>query len=260
MGIVASEIIERGIIVIESLPSGEPQTGKDLFDSLLRWRDNKQNHYRVYYHSVKSANDFRLVISQITGQIKEGSVYTLHLETHGCEDGIGFTNGDLLPWRNFCEIIRPLNVKMYGLLLVVLAMCTGAGVICGVDLSNRAPFKAFIGATRTVSVGQIIEGFNAFYETYFDLLDISSSFKALQDNSIDTDLGCSPFWILTDFGLFDKLTDFDRDPVAQKKWIIDASKHDNIDTIEAEKRLRVYLDGLKQNKGYFCFKDLYGNE
>ena len=251
------EITEKGIIVIESLTAYEPNTGKELYNSLLRWKELQQKDFFVRYYKVTSIEEFQRVIKQTVSNHKTGSVYTLHLETHGCNEGIGLSNGEVLPWKLFGDWIRPLNIKMHGLLVVVLAMCNGAGVILSANCHERSPFKAFIGATRPVTVGVIDTGFYEFYNRYNDMLDVTEAYKALCDNTIDQQLGCSPFWLMSDFELFDKLTDLDRDQIALQGWVEKISRVKNVSLAEAEGILRANFEVLKKNKPFFCFDDLY---
>ena len=127
----------------------------------------------------------------------------LQLETHGCDEGIGFNNGEILKWKDFYDIIRPLNIKTGHLLFIVMAMCKSVAMISSINPEKRAPYRAFICTTRKVTSDEIYRGFLAFYDKYFNLLDVSHALTALQ-NEVKDDNEYSPFQALSAESVFDE--------------------------------------------------------
>ena len=110
----------------------------------------------------------------------EGDILTLQIETHGCDEGMGLSYGELLKWKDFYDCIRPLNIKTGHLLFLVMAMCKSIAMISSINPELRAPYRAIICTTRPVSADEIYRGFIAFYENYYNLLDIIEAIKAIQ--------------------------------------------------------------------------------
>lgn len=142
--------------------------------------------------------------------MEEGDIITLQIETHGCDDGIVLSNGDILKWKDFYDAIRPLNIKTGHLLFLIMAMCKSVAMISSINPEERAPYRAVICTTRSVNADEIQRGFEAFYEKYFSLMDIVESLKALQDEVKD-DNGFSPFQVLSAESVFDDTFNPNRD-------------------------------------------------
>ena len=73
-----------------------------------------------------------------------------------------------------------------------MAMCKSIAMISSINPEKRAPYRAFICTTRKVTSDEIYRGFLAFYDKYFNLLDVSHALTALQ-NELKDDNEYSPF-------------------------------------------------------------------
>lgn len=198
-----TEIKRWGIIVIQSLYPDDDKTGENLYGDILRYKEYRQKESFSSFYDVHSSDDFRLAVKDIEKSLLEGDILTLQIETHGCDEGLGLNNGEILKWKEFYNIIRPLNIKTGHLLFVVMAMCKSIAMISSIDLEKRAPYRAFICTTRKVTSDEINRGFLAFYDNYFNLLDISQALNALQ-NEVKDDNGYSPFQALSAESVFDE--------------------------------------------------------
>lgn len=198
-----TEIKRWGIIVIQSLYPIDVKTGENLYNDILRYKVFSQKESFSSFYDVNSSDDFRLAIQDIEKTLAEGDIITLQIETHGCDNGVEFNNGEIIKWKDFYDIIRPLNIKTGHLLFVVMAMCKSIAMISAINPEKRAPYRAFICTTREVSSDEIYRGFLAFYEKYFNLLDISQALNALQ-NEVKDNSGYSPFQALSAESVFDE--------------------------------------------------------
>ena len=82
-------------------------------------------------------------------------------------------------------------------------------MISSINPELRAPYRAIICTTRPVSADEIYRGFIAFYENYYNLLDIIEAIKAIQEEVKDSN-GFSPFQALTAESVFNETFDPNR--------------------------------------------------
>lgn len=203
MNTANTEIKRWGIVVIQSLNSEDIKTGESLYKDILRYKCYSKKESFSSFYNVHSVQDFRSAIRNIENSLIEGDILTLQVETHGCDEGIGLSCGETLKWKDFYDIIRTLNVKTGHLLFIIMAMCKSIAMISSINPEERAPYRAFICTTRLVNADEIYRGFMAFYENYFNLLDIAQALKALQEEVKDEN-GFSPFQVLTAESVFDE--------------------------------------------------------
>ncbi len=205
-----TEIKRWGVIVIQSLCSDDIKTGKNLYDDILRYKEYSNSGAFSSFYNVQCVGEFYSIIRKIEQSLEEGDIITLQIETHGCDDGIVLSNGDIIKWKDFYDAIRPLNIKTGHLLFLIMAMCKSVAMISSINPEERAPYRAVICTTRSVNADEIQRGFEAFYEKYFSLMDIVESLKALQDEVKD-DNGFSPFQVLSAESVFDDTFNPNRD-------------------------------------------------
>jgi len=138
-----TEIVKKGIIVIESLPNGEIKTGEDLYQDQLRYKEYLNDDIFIKYYAVNSTVEFTAALRRISAEMKEGEIFSLHFEAHGDDDGVGLNSGEIIPWTAFYNLTRPINEKMGHLLIIVMAMCKGGALVSPLDIEKRAPYKVF---------------------------------------------------------------------------------------------------------------------
>ena len=196
-----TKIKRWGIVVIQSLYPNDYKTGEMLYHDILKYKKYHKSESFSSFYDVNSSDEFRLAMQTIETSLSEGDIITIQIETHGCDEGIGLNNGEILKWKDFYDIIRPLNIKTGHLLFVVMSMCKSISMISAIDPEKRAPYRAFICTTRVVTADEIYRGFLAFYDKYFNLLDIAQAINALQEEIRD-DNGFSPFQVLSAENIF----------------------------------------------------------
>ena len=254
-----TEIKRWGIIVVQSLTPNDVKTGEILYHDVLQYKEYHKRESFSSFYDVNSSEEFRLAVQGIEKSISEGDILTLQIETHGCDEGIGFNNGEILKWKDFYNIIRPLNIKTGHLLFVVMAMCKSIAMISAINPEKRAPYRAFICTTRKVTSDEIYRGFLAFYDNYFNLLDISQALTALQ-NEVKDGNGYSPFQALSAENVFDETFK----PNEKFSDLVDSQlERMNMPNTEAARSimsnsLRRLLKELHDKfYDYYNFKDLY---
>lgn len=207
-----TEITKFTIVIIQSLKDGDLKTGKMLYDNLSVSLPIKYPDTSVKFYDVKDKKELAETFYNIYNDIKDGELITLQLEAHGCEEGVDLTSGELVTWKQFFGIIRPINEKMLNLLLVCMSMCFGGALLSQFEPEKRAPYRAFIATGDKIKAGVLLDGFTVFYDNYHHLLDSFAAFEAMKKATIDSNTGRSPFWMMTSEDVFQRTLDPDRDP------------------------------------------------
>jgi hypothetical protein len=176
------------ILVAESLPADEPQTGRILHGYIKGILDDLEMPVQASHVAIGGVNDFSRLIDGLTVQATQvGLLPILHIEAHGSENaGLVFADESLLSWPAFCEMITPLNRATRLKLVVVVAACYGADLLSGVRLSKAAPCFAFIAPTREIDVGEVMGRFRDLYRAMLTTLDAQRTFDAMNSQRLES--------------------------------------------------------------------------
>ncbi len=188
------------ILVVDSIPTGEFNTAKRLFEDLKTYASAYSPSPVIQYLRVESADEFIQCIIKCRKSVDEQDIIPmLHIECHGDEDGFQFADGSLADWEELKLPITELNVATRLNLMIAVAACTGGALAKVVRMSDRAPFWGLIGPTRTLTAGELEKAYSALYLT---LLSTKSAAKAVEAMDAATKPGL--FWRTTSQGLFEK--------------------------------------------------------
>lgn len=258
----STEISKYTIVIVQSLKDGDLKTGRILYDGLSASLPVKYPDTAVKFYDLKNKPELAEAFCKLYNDIEDGELITLQIEAHGCEDGIGLSSDELVTWKEFFGIIRPINVRMKNLLLVCMSMCYGGALITHFEPEKRAPYRAFIGTGREIKASVLLYGFAAFYENYHNLLDSFAAFEALKNATIDPSIGGSPFWMMTSEEVFQKTLDPDRDPDNFKHMVNEQYVKQKVEgrdvTIEqvATEICELLNESYKRYYENFTFRDL----
>ena len=167
--------------VIESLPSGELRTGKNLFDNQLDKAKQVQKDLVVEFAEPITKAELLEVLEKIRNEALNGILPMIHFECHGCEDGLGTASGELVEWDEIREILIEINRSTKLNLMIVIAACNGAYLIKVCTKLEAAPFWAIIGPEVEVSAGHIQDNFGRFYESLFSDLNGDKAMNILNE-------------------------------------------------------------------------------
>jgi len=187
--------------VIESLPSGELRTGKNLFDNQLDKAKQVQNDLVVEFAEPITKAELFEVLEKIRSEAVSGIYPMLHFECHGCEDGLGTASGELVEWDEIREILIEINRSTKLNLMIIIAACNGAHLIKVSTKLDAAPFWAIIGPEVEVTAGHIQDNFGRFYESFFSDLDGDKAINILNEGAAHSD---RTFHFLSAAGLFSR--------------------------------------------------------
>ena len=187
--------------IIESLPSGELRTGKNLFDNQLDKARQEQEDLVVEFAEPITKAELFAVLEKIRNEALNGIYPMIHFECHGCEDGLGTASGELVEWEQIREILIKINLSSKLNLMIVIAACNGAHIIKVSTKLDAAPFWAIIGPEAEVSAGHIQDNFGRFYESFFSDLDGDKAISILNEGAAYSD---RTYHFLSAAGLFSR--------------------------------------------------------
>ncbi|HEY0845604.1 MAG TPA: hypothetical protein VGE12_09555 [Noviherbaspirillum sp.] len=189
------------ILVVDSIPTGEYNTAKRLFEDLESHATAYSPSPAVRYVRAENAAGFFECIRMSKNAAEQHDIIPmLHIECHGDEDGFQFADGSLAGWDELKIPITELNVATGLNLMVAVAACTGGALAKVMRMGDRAPFWGLIGPTRTLTAGELERAYAALYLT---LLSTKSPANAV----LAMDKATSPglFWRTTAQGLFENV-------------------------------------------------------
>lgn len=171
------------VIVIQSLLPNEPETGKELFNDIIR-RRCERNGTRAHYISIQTKNEFFQELYAIKAQVLAGTVSPiLHMEIHGGRKGLELGNGEVVLWEELAGIFREMNRALKNGLIISLATCQGAYMYKLTDIQQTAPYWGFIGPKDIIRNENFTRDFSGFYDLLLETHDLGKALDALNINN-----------------------------------------------------------------------------
>jgi len=174
----------NSVSVLESLPTGEPKTGKALADALTA------EGRKVYYTFADTPALFLQAIQNTEALSRlHGERVALHIEAHGSDKGFHLADGAFVPWHTVKADIQRINVAQKNHLLVSMAVCRGFWLSEIINPTDTSPFSALVASENTVYVAGIQRGFPAFYRSVLSGATLSDALFELniQQNGLNPD-------------------------------------------------------------------------
>jgi putative intracellular protease/amidase len=168
------------IWIVESLPDGDLKTGRRLMEGPLVQAPVLQPDLEIEFRTPNSRDDFLAVLDAIEGEcVTLGRLPMLHLDCHGCEDGLQMASGELVQWNEIRGAFIKINEASRFNFIVILAACHGANVLAMATQLDRAPFWAAIAPEEEVTAGHVDQAFGAFYSELLRSLSGDAAIAAL---------------------------------------------------------------------------------
>lgn len=148
--------------ILESLPAGEPHSGRVLRMSILK--DKPEDVDRVHLHEIEDAATVRSVLTAIGIEAENPDRYPyIHLECHGCPDGLVLASGELITWDELSDLLRPINVATRLNLFVSLATCHGERLVYAMNPVAAAPAWGLVGPRAEIDGRSLLSFFSRFF-------------------------------------------------------------------------------------------------
>lgn len=154
------------IIILQSLPKTEFQSGKKLYDEgISKFRNpNKIDHV---YQEFESKEQLLKILSIIEKTAISNQEIILQIEAHGNIKELGFTNGERMSWKELTSHLIPINQKLQNGLHLNLATCFSMHVAQEIDLNKISPYKSLTSTIDKIKAGEILNENMNFYEEIF---------------------------------------------------------------------------------------------
>ena len=124
------------IVILDSIPDGELNTARRLYEDLEICVVAYSPTPGIAYLRVENESSLFDYFRQLRLQNEQNDAFLLlHIESHGYEDGLQLSDRSLVSWKRLKEALIPLNVAMRLNLMVVLASCFGGA--CTRDAESR---------------------------------------------------------------------------------------------------------------------------
>lgn len=177
------------IVIIESLELGDRKTGRQVFDDLEFLKIYQPEKLTTEYSEVSNKSEFIRHVKKLMVDARLNGIYPiLHIDTHGSEYGIQFSQNNYIKWHELLDSLSQLNLIMKGNLLVVLASCYGAHIIRHISNIPRAPFWGLIAPYEKTFPDNIYTGLIKFYTSICSEKSSAEIVSALNTNSTQNDL------------------------------------------------------------------------
>ncbi len=176
------------LYIIESLKEGETKTGQNLYNEMCALKA-AQSEFAVLdlrYIPIYSAKEWDECMENIKTECEQQKVLPIiHLEIHGDEDGLEFTNYECKNVDEICEQFRQINRITGCNLFVTLGVCKGLYVLFGIHMKDLMPYCGAIGSFDELEDTDIEIRYTEFYRTLFTTFDIYKAYKNLM--TVDSD-------------------------------------------------------------------------
>jgi len=177
------------IIVIESIPDDEKQTGKELYDDIITRYIKYFNPEIIHeYYLINSKSEFIELLNKIKNSLDENDELILHIEAHGGTDELQFKNMELLEWQELEKILVEINQICKNKLHLNLATCHGMHVAEKISLKSTAPYQTYISALYQLNPNEILEDNSILYEELIKSRHIFKGFVEFLIRKQDTKL------------------------------------------------------------------------
>ncbi len=175
ISVMKSKFIFNKIYVVESLPSNERKTGRDLNDDtisnvILDINNRKELGISLHseYHAVSTKDEFDNTMKHILNETIQNNIRpVIHFEIHGSKNGLSLSDGVQfvyeINWNEIYDLLLPINIAANFNLFITLAVCHGAHLIRSWSPTQPPPFCGFIGAVQSITQRVLSEGFSLFY-------------------------------------------------------------------------------------------------
>lgn len=153
------------IYIVDSLGADELQTASDLYNDIVRWRLMNIDFVQCEQIHVFNKQQFLALLATIKTKVKSGGHSPfIHLEIHGCMEGLGLQSGELVIWEELTKSLREINILLRNNLFLSMATCYSGYIIGEILPSQPAPFFACIATWEKLSGGDIMTSFQSFFD------------------------------------------------------------------------------------------------
>ncbi|MEX2591285.1 MAG: hypothetical protein WD426_00835 [Anditalea sp.] len=197
-----------GIAIIESLNEDvDKKTGTEIYNDALKLNMLKYDNLFSEFFTPNSKADFFETLELIKNSLEQGKfIPVIHIESHGSEEGISLSNGELVTWKELFVHTTEINILLKNKLILILGLCSGNAIISAINPDGRSPFGIVIGVYNEIKQIELINALSEFYGNYLVAAKIDESIK-LMNKHIENSK--SHFHLITCIECFNSITNPD---------------------------------------------------
>ena len=172
------------VFILELLCPQDRKTGLSLFQNTIQPRCAARGTHSAHI-TVSSTDRLVPALWELSKECtRHGLSPILHIETHGTELGLGLDPAHPVPWNALVPPLRAINETSKMNLLVTLAACHGMAMVQALTPLEPSPVWGLFGPNVQVHEGEVKEGYETFYATLLDTLDVNAAVRALQTGGV----------------------------------------------------------------------------
>lgn len=184
------------ILIADSIPAGERNTARELYQDVGLRAQVFAPAPEVLYRRVENRREFLALLRELTAAASAtDDIPVLHIECHGNDDGLAFSDGSFATWADLKGPLTSLNIATGMNLLVVVSACDGSALTYTLGLVDRAPLHGLIGPTRAVTPEELMRAYLALYETLMRTRSARQAVDAMRVAAPDTFVYRAAQWL-----------------------------------------------------------------
>jgi hypothetical protein len=172
----------NGVVVIQSLPDREIQTGRELYDSIISRRCS-QTSKASYFYDPNSRREFFDALNEVCANVIHDDLFPIiHFEMHGSPRGLQMKNGEMVSWQDFQDHCRLINVQVKNQLLITLAACCGCHIWEMIDIKKPAPYWGYFGPREEILASTLMDDFSDLYDLLLSTENMDEALDQIKVN------------------------------------------------------------------------------
>ena len=173
------------IYVVESLYSDDEKSGEILHNDIIR-RKIEQTGSGIQHELilVNNKDEFFKTFDHIRQEVIYRLVNPIiHFEIHGCQEGFVLNSDELIEWKDLQIRLLELNLLTKNNLFLSLATCYGGHIHKVISPRMWTPFWGYVGPLDEVFVGQVMAGFQEFFDELLTSLNFGIATQRLNQSN-----------------------------------------------------------------------------
>jgi len=167
------------IVIIESLREGDRKTGRLLRDDLEPMILPYGRNLQLHYHTAASAAEFDFLLRDLWAFVSiDHRAPCLQIECHGGPEGLEFSDGSIMAWRDLKPLLMAINHASRMNLFLVMACCHGGYFAAECRYHELVPFAWMLGPADTVKPSPLYSLMTNFWSATLKVRDVTDALTA----------------------------------------------------------------------------------
>lgn len=181
-----SEFQPAGVIMLDGLRQSdirEAKTGAKIFDHIRDLNEFRADKKKIIClrHVVGTTDALRVRLRTLVDEFPENFAFILHLECHASQNFIEIGDAkQRMTWREFMQLLRPLNTRNKCNVGVVLACCDGSDSFKVDSLADPVPFYFQLSHRGRIYPPVLESSLKSFYEIILNDHDLPRAIRAAE--------------------------------------------------------------------------------